>query len=46
MHADYHQPTDTPDKIDYQKMTKVTRLIYATGWRIANLDHKLKVDTK
>jgi hypothetical protein len=46
VHADYHQPSDTPDKIDYQKMTKVTRLIYATGWRIANLDHRLKVDAK
>ena len=46
VHADYHQPTDTPEKIDYQKMTKVTRLVYATAWRIASLDHRLKVDGK
>lgn len=25
-HADYHQPTDTPDKIDYVKMQKVLKV--------------------
>lgn len=41
---DYHQPTDTIDKIDFQKMARVARLAYATGFRIANLDHRLVVD--
>ena len=41
-HVDYHRPTDTVDKIDFTKMTKVTRLVFETGWRIANLDHRLK----
>jgi hypothetical protein len=27
VHADYHQPSDTPDKIDYDKMRRVTRLV-------------------
>lgn len=40
-HVDYHRPTDTIDKIDFTKMTKVTRLVFETGWRIANLDHRL-----
>jgi hypothetical protein len=40
-HVDYHRPTDTIDKIDFNKMTKVTRLVFETGWRIANLDHRL-----
>jgi Zn-dependent M28 family amino/carboxypeptidase len=40
-HVDYHQPTDTIDKIDFNKMTEVTRLVFETGWRIANLDHRL-----
>lgn len=40
-HVDYHQPTDTIDKIDFTKMTEVTRLVFETGWRIANLDHRL-----
>jgi hypothetical protein len=40
-HLDYHRPTDTVDKIDFNKLTKVTRLVFETGWRIANLDHRL-----
>lgn len=40
-HVDYHRPTDTVDKIDFSKMTQITRLIFETGWRIANLDHRL-----
>lgn len=40
-HVDYHQPTDTIDKIDFNKMKEVTRLVFETGWRIANLDHRL-----
>ncbi len=41
IHADYHQPTDTVDKIDFNKMTQITRLVFETGWRLANLDHEL-----
>ena len=41
VHADYHQPTDTMDKIDFNKMTQITRLVFETGWRLANLDHEL-----
>jgi hypothetical protein len=39
--VDYHRPTDTVDKIDFAKLTKVTRLVFETGWRIASLDHRL-----
>ena len=41
IHADYHKPSDTVDKIDFSKLTQVTRLVFETGWRIANLDHRL-----
>ena len=27
LHEDYHRPTDTPDKIDYDKMRRVVRLL-------------------
>ncbi|MCP3917513.1 MAG: M28 family peptidase [bacterium] len=27
VHEDYHQPTDTPDKINYEKMRNVVRLV-------------------
>jgi len=40
-HVDYHRPTDTIDKIDFDKMTKIARLVFETGWRLANLDHRL-----
>jgi hypothetical protein len=46
VHRDYHQPTDTVDKIDFDKMERIDRLIFATAWRIANLDHRLTVDKK
>jgi Zn-dependent M28 family amino/carboxypeptidase len=45
-HVDYHQPTDTVDKIDFEKMTRVSRLVFATGWRIANIDHPVVRDVK
>lgn len=44
VHEDYHRPGDTADKIDYQKMEKVTRTIYMTTWEIANRPTRLKVD--
>jgi len=40
-HVDYHRPTDTIDKIDFGKLTNITRLVFETGWRLANLDHRL-----
>jgi peptidase M28-like protein len=44
VHEDYHRPGDTADKIDYQKMEKVTRTIYMILWDIANRPMRLKVD--
>lgn len=44
VHADYHQTSDTVDKIDFEKMAKVARLVFATGWKVANLDHRLTRD--
>ena len=44
VHVDYHKPTDTVDKIDFEKMARVARLVYETGWRLANIDHMLRKD--
>jgi hypothetical protein len=46
LHEDYHRPTDDVDKLDFKKMARITRFIFATGWRIANLDHRLKLDNE
>ncbi len=43
-HADYHKPTDTSDKIDFELLAKRSKLIFATAWQLANLDHRIKVD--
>jgi hypothetical protein len=45
-HPDYHQPSDTPDKINYEKIANTARLYYLIANMAANLDHRLKVDIK
>ncbi|HSK74746.1 MAG TPA: M20/M25/M40 family metallo-hydrolase [Pyrinomonadaceae bacterium] len=44
VHEDYHKPSDHPDKIDYQKMEKITRTIFLTLWEIADLKERPAVD--
>jgi Zn-dependent M28 family amino/carboxypeptidase len=44
VHADYHKPTDTPDKINYDLLAKRTQLIFATAWELANTENKPFVD--
>ena len=45
-HDDYHQVSDTPDKIDYSLLEKRTKLIFATAWQIANQEHRVVIDTQ
>jgi hypothetical protein len=45
-HKDYHRPTDTVEKIEFEKMQKITRLVFHTAWEIANRDERPKVDKK
>ena len=45
VHVDYHRPTDTVDKIQFSKMAKITRLIFYTGWKVANKTHRLVTNT-
>jgi len=44
LHQDYHKPSDDVDKLDFEKMARIARFIFATGWRIASLDQRLKLD--
>ncbi len=39
-HEDYHQVTDTADKLDYAKMERVARLAYWTAWEVAQADER------
>lgn len=34
VHRDYHQPSDSPDKIDYVKLQNVARTVYAVAWAL------------
>ena len=43
-HADYHQPTDTADKLNYDLLEKRTRLIFYTAWKLANRESKPALD--
>lgn len=43
-HADFHRPSDTPDKINYDLLENRSRLIFHTAWEIANRPNRLVVD--
>ncbi len=43
-HQDYHQPTDEPQYIDYDKFARVTNLIADVAMHVADLDHRVVVD--
>lgn len=44
LHPDYHQVTDEPQYIDYEHMTRVADLVRDVAVRVANLDHRPRVD--
>lgn len=44
IHADYHRPTDTPDKIEYDALAKRAQLAFLVAWELANRPEKIKVD--
>jgi len=43
-HADYHQVTDEPQYIDYNRMEAVGKLVYGIAERVGNLDHRVVAD--
>ena len=42
VHEDYHQVSDSPDKIDAEKESRILRLIYYLGQEVGNADEKPK----
>jgi Zn-dependent M28 family amino/carboxypeptidase len=44
VHADYHRPSDSVEKINFDQMEKVTKTIFATAWTLANTANRPKVD--
>lgn len=46
LHKDYHFVTDEISKIEFPKMARVAQLVYATGMKVADLDHAPARDNK
>jgi len=46
VHADYHRPSDSIEKIEWEAITKRTQLIYTTTAMIANSDKRPEVDNQ
>ena len=46
VHEDYHKPTDTIEKIDFEKIEKISKLIFLTAWEISNREERIRVDKK
>ncbi|MEL7145234.1 MAG: M28 family peptidase [Bacteroidota bacterium] len=44
VHADYHQPTDTIEKINFPMMKQRANLVFYTAWELANRDERVAVD--
>ncbi|MFK7954451.1 MAG: M28 family peptidase [Ekhidna sp.] len=44
VHEDYHKPTDTVEKIDFNAIQKIARLVFHTGWEIANREERITAD--
>lgn len=44
LHDDYHRPTDTPDKIRYDLLSRRAQMIFYTTWEFANREEMLKRD--
>jgi hypothetical protein len=45
VHADYHKETDEVEKINFDKMEKITRLVFFTAWELANRNERIVVDS-
>ncbi|MEQ9089506.1 MAG: M28 family peptidase [Balneola sp.] len=46
VHADYHRPSDSIEKIEWEALTKRTQLIYTTTAMIANSSERPEVDNQ
>ena len=46
VHPDYHRPTDTPDKLNYDVMAKRAQLAFFVAWEIANRQERIVPNVK
>jgi hypothetical protein len=46
LHDNYHQPSDTVDKIEFGKYTRIVQLIYASAIKVTNAEERPEVDNQ
>jgi hypothetical protein len=44
LHDVYHTPFDEPSGIDYAKLTRMAKWMYATGWMVSETAERPRVD--
>lgn len=44
LHRDYHQPTDTPEKIHFSKLLRIARYVYDIAFELATQESRPMVD--
>jgi hypothetical protein len=45
VHVDYHEPTDTADKINIELLTKRAKLVFYTAWELVNREDRIILDS-
>jgi hypothetical protein len=43
VHEDYHKTSDTIEKIDFEKIERITKLIFLTAWELANRNQRIRL---
>lgn len=43
-HADYHRPSDTPDKINFELIKKRGQLVFLTAWELVNRNERIRLN--
>jgi hypothetical protein len=44
LHPDYHTERDRPEKINYEKMERIVRLVYQMSWNLADAPARPRLD--
>lgn len=46
LHPDYHTTNDRPERIEYEKMERIVRLVYQASWELANASERPVLDRR
>ena len=46
LHPDYHTQYDRPEKVNYEKMEKIARLVHQASWVLANSGREAEIGSR